>query len=57
MIEQVEKVEDILEPYHGQTVWCSEEDKVYRYDAVEGWQHVPEEGNTSFAMNTYAMNK
>lgn len=57
MIEQVEKLEDILEPYHGQTVWSSSEDKVYRFDAVEGWQHVPDEGETSFAMNMYGMNK
>lgn len=58
MIEQVEKLEDILEPYHGQTVWCSDEDKVYRFDAVEGWQEVPEDGaNTKLNMNVYEMNK
>lgn len=57
MIEQVEKLEDILEPYHGQTVWCSDEDKVYRYDAIEGWQYVPEEQGTQMAMDIYNLNK
>ena len=58
MIEQVEKLEDVLEPYHGQMVWCSDEDKVYRFDAVEGWQEVPEDGaNAQFNMNVYEMNK
>ena len=37
MIEQVEKLEDVTMPSHGQTVWCSSEDKCYRYDAIEGW--------------------
>ena len=57
MIEQVEKLEDILEPYHGQTVWCSSEDKCYRYDAIEGWQEVPEDGSTEIGMNMYDINK
>lgn len=57
MIEQVENLEDILEPYHGQTVWCSSEDKTYRFDAVEGWQEVPEEGKTEIAMGIYDMNR
>lgn len=57
MIEQVEKLTDVLEPYHGQTVWCSDEDKVYRYDAIEGWQHVPDEQETQLAMNMYDINK
>ena len=57
MIEQVEKLEDILEPYHGETVWCSSEDKVYRFDAIEGWQEVPEESKTEFAMGIYDMNR
>lgn len=57
MIEQIEKLEDIIEPYHGQTVWCSDEDKVYRYDAVEGWQHIPDEQETQMAMNIYDVNK
>ena len=45
MIEQVEKLSDIEMPSHGQTVWCSSEDKCYRYDAIEGWQEVPEDGS------------
>ena len=58
MIEQVEKLEDVLEPYHGQTVWCSDEDKIYRFDAVEGWQEIPEDNtNAEFNMNIYEMNK
>lgn len=58
MIEQVEKLDDILEPYAGQTVWCSSEDKVYRFDPVEGWQHIPEESDeTSIGMNMYDINK
>lgn len=58
MIEQVEKLEDILEPYHGQIVWCSDEDKAYRFDAVEGWQEVPEDStSTQLNMNVYEMNK
>lgn len=56
MIEQVEKLEDVLEPYHGQTVWCSSEDKCYRYDVVEGWQYVPEDNTTEVAMSVYDMN-
>lgn len=57
MIEQVEKLTDIVELYHGQTVWCSDEDKCYRYDAVEGWQEVPEDGETTIGMNMYSINK
>ena len=57
MIEQVEKLEDVLEPYHGQTVWCSDEDCVYRFDAIEGWQKVPDdETETAINMNVYEMN-
>ena len=57
MIEQVEKLEDIEMPSHGQTVWCSSEDKCYRYDAIEGWQEVPEDGSTEIGMNMYDINK
>lgn len=56
MIEQVEKLEDVLAPYHGQTVWRSSEDKCYRYDAVEGWQYVPKDNTTEVAMSVYDMN-
>ena len=57
MIEQVETLEEIIEPYAGQTVWCSSEDKVYRFDPVEGWQHVPNDNDTQLAMNIYDINK
>ena len=57
MIEQIEKLTDILEPYHGQTVWCSDEDKVYRFDAVEGWQEIPNDNSTELAMNMYDINR
>ena len=57
MIEQVEKLSDIEMPSHGQTVWCSSEDKCYRYDAIEGWQEVPEDGSTEIGMNMYDINK
>ena len=58
MIEQVEKLEDILEPYHGQTVWCSSEDKCYRYDAIEDWQEVSDNGQeTAVGISMYDLNK
>ena len=57
MIEQVEILEEIIEPYAGQTVWCSSEDKVYRFDPVEGWQHIPNDQDTSIGMNMYDINK
>ena len=57
MIEQVEKLSDIEMPSHGQTVWCSSEDKCYRYDAIEGWQEVPEDGEATIGMNMYDINK
>lgn len=57
MIEQVETLEEIIEPYAGQTVWCSSEDKVYRFDPVEGWQHIPDDQDTSIGMNMYDINK
>jgi hypothetical protein len=57
MIEQVKNLSDIEMPSHGQTVWCSSEDKCYRYDAIEGWQEVPEDGETTIGMNMYDINK
>ena len=57
MIEQVETLEEIIEPYAGQTVWCSSEDKVYRFDPVEGWQHILDDQDTSIGMNMYDINK
>jgi hypothetical protein len=57
MIEQVETLEAILEPYAGQTVWCSTEDKVYRYDPIEGWQYIPDDAESSVGMSMYDINK
>lgn len=57
MIEQVEKLSDIEMPSHGQTVWCSDEDKVYRFDAIEGWQEVHQEDEAVIGMNMYDINK
>ena len=59
MIEQVETLEEIVEPYAGQTVWCSIEDKVYRFDPIEGWQHIPDDNTSESAvgMSMYDINK
>ena len=58
MIEQVETLEEVLEPRAGQTVWCSTEDKVYRFDPVEGWQAIEnDETASSIGMNMYDINK
>ena len=57
MIEQVETLEEITEPYAGQTVWCSTEDKVYRYDPIEGWQYIPDDEETSIGVSMYDINK
>ena len=58
MIEQVDTLEEILEPYAGQTVWCATEDKVYRFDPIEGWQHIgTDETASSIGMNMYDINK
>ena len=55
MIESVETLESVLEPYTGQTVWCESDDKTYRWDPVEGWQECNFEGNVS--MSAYDINK
>ena len=57
MIEQVETLEEITEPYAGQTVWCSTEDRVYRYDPIEGWQYIPDDAESSVGMSMYNINK
>ena len=59
MIESVETLESILEPYAGQTVWCEEDRTVYRWDPVAGWESVPDEDETTseVAMNMYDINK
>lgn len=53
MIEQVEQLEDVLEPYAGQTVYCAADEKYYRWDPVEGWQKAP----ANLTLNAYDLNK
>lgn len=58
MIESVETLEDVLEPYAGQTVWCESDDKTYRWDPVEGWQIIEDDDTAcSIGMNMYDINK
>ena len=58
MIEQVNSLDEILEPYHGQQVYVKPEDgtepSYWRFDAVEGWQKLNPELNMGSA---YDMNK
>lgn len=56
MYESVEKLSDIIEPSAGQTVYCSEEDKVYRFDPVAGWENIPFDG-AELKLGLYDMNK
>ena len=55
MIESVENLEAVLEPYNGQTVYNEADKKVYRWDAIEGWQSADMESNVT--MNAYDLNK
>ena len=55
MIESVNTLEEVLEPYAGQTVYNEEDNKVYRWDPIEGWQEEKVDGN--FTMNAYEINK
>lgn len=55
MIESVENLEAVLEPYVGQTVYNEADKKVYRWDAIEGWQCADMESNIT--MNAYDLNK
>ena len=55
MIEQVNSLEDVVNPYAGQTVWSEAHEKAFRWDPVEGWQEVKMDGNIS--MSAYDMNK
>lgn len=57
MIEQVETLEEIVEPRAGQIVWCESEKATYRWDPIAGWERLPEEGTTDVAMNMYDINK
>lgn len=55
MIEQVETLDDILEPTAGQMVYCSSDEKCYRFDPVNGWEVV--EMNGGISMSAYDINK
>lgn len=55
MIERVEKLSDILTPEPGQIVYVESEEKVYRFDPVEGWQVAKMDSNIS--LSTYDINK
>lgn len=55
MIESVENLEAVLEPYNGQTVYNETDKKVYRWDAIEGQQGADMESNIT--MNAYDLNK
>jgi hypothetical protein len=37
MIESVETLESVLEPYPGQVVYCQADKKDWRWDPIEGW--------------------
>ena len=55
MIEQVNSLNDVKEPYAGKTVWSEEDKKAFRWDPIEGWQPIDMSGN--FSMSAYDMNK
>jgi hypothetical protein len=55
MIESVDNLEQVLEPYAGQVVWNEEDSKVYRWDPIEGWQEQSMDG--TFTLSAYDMNK
>ena len=55
MIESVENLNAVLEPYTGQTVYNEEDNKVYRWDPIEGWQEQKMDGNLT--MSAYDINK
>ena len=55
MIESVETLNDILEPYAGQIVSCEQDGKVYRWDPIEGWKLFQFDGGIT--MSAYDINK
>ena len=57
MIESVETLESVLEPYAGQIVWCEKDEGIYRWDPVGGWEVQKWDKNTTVAMTTYDLNK
>lgn len=56
MIEQVNYLEDVLEPQAGQTVYVKSTEQYYRFDPIEGWQLIDID-KTLLTMNAYEMNK
>lgn len=57
MIEIVDTLESVLEPYAGQIVQCDKDNKYYRWDPIEGWQLFKFEDDAQFKMNAYDINK
>lgn len=55
MIEQVHTLDEVIAPEAGRTVYCEADDKVYRWDPIEGWQEVTVEGGVT--MSAYDINK
>ena len=55
MVEQVQNLNCVTEPYAGQRVYSVEDDGIFRWDPVAGWEPVPVEGGIS--MNLYDINK
>lgn len=55
MIESVETLNDVLEPYAGQIVSCEQDGKVYRWDPIEGWKLF--QFDSGITMNAYEINK
>ena len=55
MIEEVNYLEDVKEPYANQVVFCKYDEKVYQWSPIEGWQ--PLSMGSNFSMSAYDMNK
>lgn len=55
MIESVDTLEQVLEPYAGQVVYCEEDNKVYRWDPIEAWKEQTMDGNIT--MSAYDINQ
>lgn len=60
MIESVQTLEEITEPYAGQTVWNESDQAAYRWDPIEGWEIMPEdstETTSEVGMSIYDINR
>ena len=55
MIELVETLAEVLEPYIGQIVICEADGLAYRWDPVAGWKQA--EIDAGLNMNMYDINK